>query len=238
MKITASALLAIVAAAMPTAFSVSDRDSTVRSFTGSRERAPSSTSSVSRAVRSHVNDAARSRAAAPSRSRSPGSSTTRCTAATSPASSSASSPVSPSTIDSASPPTRSATLGVPHVAASITVRHQPSAELAVRFTHACAYSCSLQRLADVPVQHDPVAEPAARDLGLQLRPVVALTRDVQDGAGDRLHGVQQQLDPLVLLQPPEIQQPRRLRARGQLLVEPDHAQVPDVHVLGAECPAR
>ena len=91
-------------------------------------------------MRSQVNVAARSRAAAPIRARSSESSTSRCTAAVRPGPSSASSPVSPSAIDSGSPPTRSAALGVPHVAASITVRHQPSAEDAVTLTQAEAYS--------------------------------------------------------------------------------------------------
>ncbi len=45
-------------------------------------------------------------------------------------------PVSESTIDSPSPPTRRAALGVPQAAASITVRHQPSADEAVSETQA------------------------------------------------------------------------------------------------------
>ena len=63
----------------------------------------------------------------------------RTSAATSVASSSGvsqSTPVCPSTIDSGSPPTRSAALGVPRSAASMTVRHQPSAEEAVSETQA------------------------------------------------------------------------------------------------------
>ena len=142
MKISASTLLAIVAAAMPAAFSVSERAATSRRRTRGLAAASSSSPSVSRAVRSQVNPAARSRAAAPIRSRSASSSTSRRTAAVSPGASSASNPVDPSTIDSGSPPTRSAALGVPQVAASITVRHQPSAEDAVRFTHARAYSAA------------------------------------------------------------------------------------------------
>ena len=53
----------------------------------------------------------------------------------------------PSSIDSGSPPTASAALGVRYIAASITVRHQPSAEEAVRLTQAressAAFSSSL-----------------------------------------------------------------------------------------------
>jgi hypothetical protein len=51
---------------------------------------------------------------------------------------SASRPVSPSTIDSRSPPTARAALGVAQAAASITVRHHPSADEAVSESHAFA----------------------------------------------------------------------------------------------------
>ena len=135
---TASALLAIVAAAIPTAFSVSLRARVARSEVRGSSDAFVSRSSVSRAVRSHVKVAARVFAAAPIDSRNASSATSRWIAAVRPGPSSASRPVTPSSIDSGSPPTRSATLGVATVAASMTVRHQPSAEDAVTFSHACA----------------------------------------------------------------------------------------------------
>ena len=85
---------------------------------------------------SQVSFRARASAASPSRSRSAGSATSRRTFAVSSGTSSASSPVSPFTIDSGNPPTRSAALGVPQAAASVTVRHQPSALDAVSVTQA------------------------------------------------------------------------------------------------------
>ena len=78
------------------------------------------------------------------RSRRSPSVTSSRTRSVSSAGSSASAPVSPSTIDSGSPPTRSAALGVAHAAASMTVRHQPSADDAVSDTHADAYSSRLR----------------------------------------------------------------------------------------------
>ena len=146
-------------------------------------RPRSSSSSVSRAVRSHVN----ARRARPRRGAHPRRAARRRPPAaarprSAPAPSSASSPVCRRRSTPAARRPRSAALGVPHVAASITVRHQPSAEEAVRFTHARAYSSRLLLLGHVPVQDDALAQPARGDLRLQRRPVVALAGDVEHGA--------------------------------------------------------
>ena len=137
-KITASALLAIVAAAMPTALSVSLRASVARSEARGSAAALFSRSSVSRAVRSHVKVAARvlrrraHRLAQGvvgdqplDRRGQPG-------------------PVVGQQAGDAirdrlrQPADAQRHARRPHVAASITVRHQPSAEDAVTFSHACA----------------------------------------------------------------------------------------------------
>jgi hypothetical protein len=39
--------------------------------------------------------------------------------------------------------------------------------------------------------------------------VVAVPRDVERRAGDRLQHVEDMLDPLVLFEPPDVEQPRR-----------------------------
>ena len=118
---------------------------------------------------------------AANRSRSPGSSTTRRTAATSPASSSAEPrPHRPRSIPrarrrapprwvsraSGPPPRQAPPLG--------RTRRQVHPRLRVQLR--------LDRLRLHPRAARPVAEAAPRDLGLQLRSVIALTRDVQVAA--------------------------------------------------------
>ncbi len=138
MNASATALPAITDRASPAARPVSVRASPRSTETRSAwsSRASSSTARFRSAVRSQVKSRTRSRARSPSERRSSPSSTIWRVFSTSSSGVRARRPVSPSTIDSGSPPTAMATLGVPHAAASITVRHQPSAEEAVMFTHA------------------------------------------------------------------------------------------------------
>jgi hypothetical protein len=93
---------------------------------------------------------------------------------------------------------------------------------------------SLERLAHVPVQHDPVGEPARGDLGLERLAVVAVAGDVQHRLGDRLEHVEEQLDPLVLLEPAEVEQPRRRRALGGRERRGLDAEVGDVDAVGGQ----
>ena len=73
---------------------------------------------------------------------------------------------------------------------------------------------ALALLADVPVHPYPVFEPTPLDLGLEVGPVVALAGDVEYRVRHPLQHVEQQLDPLVLLQPAEVQQRRQQYGTG------------------------
>ncbi len=90
-----------------------------------------------------------------------------------------------SSIDSGRPPTRSATLGVSHAAASITVRHQPSADEAVRLhprragaARPCVSSLTW------PCIRTRSASPRAAISASSSSPVVAVAGDVQRGLGN------------------------------------------------------
>ena len=78
------------------------------------------------------------------------------------------------------------------------------------------------------MQHDAPLQAAARDLGLERRPVVALAGDVEMGGRHALEHVEQQLDPLVLLEPAEVEQPRlggALGGRERRLLDAEIADV-------------
>jgi hypothetical protein len=78
---------------------------------------------------------------------------------------STSTPVWPSTIASARPPTRIAAVGFAHAAASMTVRHQPSADEAVSASH--AEQARLGRLVGDAVEHDAAVEGELARPGLE-----------------------------------------------------------------------
>ena len=174
---------------------------------GPRSCAARSAASAAPAERSQVKRRARSSAAAPIAlaQRLVVRPARRTASASSPASS-ASRPVRPWSIASGRPPTASAALGVRHAPASITVRPQPSAEDAVTFTHARCKQLVLALLVHEAVHAHPVAQAAALDLALQRLAVVALAGHVEHRAGHLLEHVEQQLDPLVALQPAEVEQ--------------------------------
>src|SRR3954447_18353980 len=65
------------------------------------------------------------------------------------------------------------------------------------------------------------ANPAPGDLRLDRRPMVTVASDLEHGAGQRLERIEQHLDPLVLLEPPEVEQ-RRL---GRTLTRRERAQL-------------
>ena len=89
-------------------------------------------------------------------------------------------------------------------------------------------------LVDVAVQGHALAQPAVVDARLQRPAMVAVARDVELRLGDRLEHVEQQLDPLVLLQAPEVEQ-RRLRGLGPGREQPGvHAAVDDVDALALD----
>ena len=93
--------------------------------------------------------------------------------------------------------------------------------------HPCPREQSrLLALVDVAVEGHAVAQPAARHLGLERGPVVAVARQVEVGLGDRVEDVEQQLDALVLLQAPQVDEcrlgcfrPRRQQAGVQPAVD-------------------
>ena len=104
----------------------------------------------------------------------------------------------------------------------------------MRFTQALDSSAAFCSSRDVAVEDDAVADAAVRDPLLQRRPVVAVAGDVEVDAGDRLHDVEQQLDPLVLLEPAEVEQARLDGALGRREARLLHAEVGDVDAVGGQ----
>ena len=127
--------------------------------------------------------------------------------------------------DSGSPPIAIAALGVAHSAASMTVSDQPSDEDAVMRDPGAAVELGLALLGDVTVHRHALAQPAARDLRLEVLAVVAVAHHVELRARDRLEDVEDDLDALVGLEPPHVDQPRLGRARVAAVGLALHAEV-------------
>ena len=186
------------------------------------------------AVASHVKPRARARAAPPSAARRSGRATRSRTPATSSAGSSASRPVWPSTIDSLQAADahrrarRAAGGGLDHGQAPALGRRGGQRHPRPR-EQAC-----LLLLVDVAVEGHAVGERAALHLGLERGPVVAVAGDVEVRLGNRLEHVEQQLDALVLLQAPEVEQRRFGRLRPRREKAGIEAEVDDVDALALD----
>jgi hypothetical protein len=86
----------------------------------------------------------------------------------------------------------------------------------------------------VAVEGHAVAQPAALHLGVQLGAVVAVAREVEVRRGDRVEHVEQQLDALVLLQAPEVDERRLGRLRPRRQQAGVQAAVDDVDALALD----
>ena len=144
------------------------------------------------------------------------------------------SPSPPSTIDSVRPPTASATLGV---RAERGLHHGERPALGGRGGHVdpgaarTARPCVRRRRSRAC---EPDRQAAARDLGLDVRAVVALSDHVEGCARHSVEHVEERLHALVRLQPSDEDQARlgRALARAELLGL--HAEVLDRDVLARD----
>ncbi len=236
-KMSWIALFSSVAPARPAALP----DSEARKVERSRVRPTlwtasdcSMTSSIPLAVVSHVKLSARASAASLYASRRGRSASRSRTPSTSSSGSSASRPVWSWTMTSERPPTRSAAVGVRHAPASTTLRHQPSADEAVEREPRAGQELLLLLLADVPVEGDAVGEAPVDDLLLERLALVAVPDDVERALGQRGDGVEDPVDPLVLLEAPEVDERRRLGLLARLQDAPVQSQVDDVDAVALD----